>query len=71
MEDLAINFPTCQISSYLCQCFTIASVLSMIVPSKSKSMPSNELTWGGASKDDSSSCIEPIMEGLVVKDAVK
>jgi hypothetical protein len=43
----------------------------MIVPSKSKSMPRNEWTWGGASKDDSSTCKEPIMEGLVVKGAVK
>jgi hypothetical protein len=34
-------------------------------------MPRNEWTWGGASKDDSSTCKEPIMEELVVKCAVK
>ena len=37
---------------YLCQCFTMAAVESMIVPSMSNKKPLNDKYAGGAEKDD-------------------
>jgi hypothetical protein len=52
--------------SYACQCFTTASVESMMVPSISKRKPSNVTRSGGAVKDALVSVVEPIVPNTVM-----
>lgn len=51
--------------SYVCQCFTTASVESMMVPSMSKRKPSNVTRCGGAVKDVLVSAVEPMVDDSV------
>jgi hypothetical protein len=52
--------------SYACQCFTTASVESIMVPSISKRNPSNFTRSGGAVKDALVSVVEPIVPNTVM-----
>ena len=51
----------------LCQCFVIASVESMIVPSMSNRTPANRWTSGGPAK---ASGVEPISTYVVLRNEV-
>lgn len=62
-DDSSMTFGSTPISSAkMCQCLTIAAVLSIIVPSKSKSKPATDMVSVGA-ENDGSEPREPIVPG--------